>query len=172
MHGNRSMAFFPYFSFSQSVQHFAMRQPCDELCCCVRPCALSFPCDDQALALKCYVITFPLCTCGQSKINMDMYRSSQPAEAGFSQRNVDVVMSWGLAEADGPFRQTLDCLIPRGQRSGESAGETSASLSLIGFGVKDEWNDEVSSPVFDPEEILCRKTSALSSSIHTLILTH
>lgn len=52
-----------------------------------------------------------------------IYRSSQPAEASFSQRNVDVVMGWGSAEADGPFRQTLDCLNLRGQRSGESAGE-------------------------------------------------
>lgn len=48
-----------------------------------------------------------------------IYRSSPPAEAGFSQRNVDA-MSRGLAEADGPLRQTLDCLNLRGQRSGES----------------------------------------------------
>lgn len=77
----------------------------------------------QSAALKCYIITFPLCTCGQIKINSVICRSSQPAEAGFSQRNVDVVMNWGSAEADGLLRQTLDCVNSRGQRARESTEE-------------------------------------------------
>ncbi len=74
-------------------------------------------------ALKCYVMSLPLHSCGQFKINSDKHSSSQPAETGFSQRNGDVVMSWCLAAADGPCRQTLDRLNLRGQRSGESAGK-------------------------------------------------
>lgn len=49
-----------------------------------------------------------------------IYRSRPAEEAGFSQRNVDVVMSRSSAETDGPFRRTLDRLNLRGQRSGES----------------------------------------------------
>lgn len=51
-------------------------------------------------------------------------------------------MLLGLAEADGPFRQTLDCLNLRGQRSGESAGGGQGKplllLQMIGFIVNDE----------------------------------
>lgn len=53
------------------LQCFALHQPKDELCCCLWSYVLSFPRDGEAL--KCYVIIFPLCTCGHIKINSDIY---------------------------------------------------------------------------------------------------